>query len=489
MKLTEKGYVNKIGIICHGVIDMVLLLAYLLELVKGSRTPGYFAVIAVMLVLPIVAEVVCYCKNKESMVIHHIMGVCYSTLYLFAIFTTNSQNTFVYAIPMYIVITLFSDVLYCIAISAGGFLGNLVFVIYHAKTVGYTAEELPDVEIRLACMLLTGIFMVVTCMATKKVNNSKLSTINAQKDKTAEILQEVLTTAETMVQGIGEASEKMAALGESVSHIHDSMEEVSTGSTETAESVQTQMQRTEQIQNHIIKVKETAENIDRNMNLATKEVESGKENMDALTRQVEKSKEANERVQDRMQELENYTRQMNDITEAITSIAGKTGMLALNASIEAARAGEAGRGFAVVADQITGLANQTKEATVNIGALIDNINQELAAVFSAVEVVTEGNQANEASAKAVSVSFEKIMEDTQNIGKQTEDMKETVMQLESANADIVENIQTISAITEEVSAHSSETYDACEVNGRLVEAVTGIVGGLKEGAEKLKKTY
>ena len=46
---------------------------------------------------------------------------------------------------------------------------------------------------------------------------------------------------------------------------------------------------------------------------------------------------------------------------------------------------------------------------------------------------------------------------------------------ETANADIVENIQTISAITEEVSAHAGETCEACEGNIALVSDVEKIV--------------
>lgn len=177
---------------------------------------------------------------------------------------------------------------------------------------------------------------------------------------------------------------------------------------------------------------------------------------------------------------------MNTIIETITSIANSTGMLALNASIEAARAGEAGRGFSVVASQISGLANQTKSATVNITELIGHINRELVDVAAAVDVVTEGNKANAESTRVVTDNFTGITQGTENVGRQTRELMDIVGELESANADIVENIQTISAITEEVSAHASETYNVCEENAVMVESVTAMVNGLNAEAQKLQ---
>ena len=61
-----------------------------------------------------------------------------------------------------------------------------------------------------------------------------------------------------------------------------------------------------------------------------------------------------------------------------------------------------------------------------------------------------------------------------------------VGELETANADIVESIQTISAITEEVSAHANETYNACEENSFLVDTMAKVVEELSDGARKLQ---
>ena len=183
------------------------------------------------------------------------------------------------------------------------------------------------------------------------------------------------------------------------------------------------------------------------------------------------------------------TEKMNSIIEMITGITNQTSLLSLNASIEAARAGDAGRGFAVVAGEISTLANQTKSATVNITELIQNINAELKEVSAAVDMVTESNRSHAVTAKEVLESFEKIAGMTEGIGQQTSAMRNTVTDLETANAGIVESIQTISAITEEVSAHSSETYDACEVNSSMVSEVTGIVENLNEETKKIQKSY
>ena len=328
--------------------------------------------------------------------------------------------------------------------------------------------------------------MVVTTVAVKKVNGAKIEQIEKQKEAAHALTDDVLQTSGDMITGIRQVSEKMEQLGISMEQIHSSMSEVSTGSSETAESVQQQLQKTEVIQQHIAKVKDTAVEIEENMNTTAEKVTTGRQQMDALAEQVEKSMTANRQVLEQMKALSEYTGQMNTIIETITSIANSTGMLALNASIEAARAGEAGKGFAVVASQISGLANQTKAATVNITDLIGHINQELVSVEEAVDVVTESNRANAESTRVVGENFEGITQGTENVEAQTKELMGIVGELETANADIVEHIQTVSAITEEVSAHANETFNACEENSLLVETVTGVVGELSSNAEKLQ---
>ena len=98
---------------------------------------------------------------------------------------------------------------------------------------------------------------------------------------------------------------------------------------------------------------------------------------------------------DAVTELGAKGEQIGSIVEAIEEIADQTNLLALNAAIEAARAGESGKGFAVVADEVRKLAERSRQATREIGGLVDEVRRGTEAAVAAIGVSAREVDASE----------------------------------------------------------------------------------------------
>lgn len=112
-----------------------------------------------------------------------------------------------------------------------------------------------------------------------------------------------------------------------------------------------------------------------------------------------------EDIADNILVLSEHTQQIGEIIAAVNSLADQSKMLALNASVEAARAGEEGKGFAVVALEVRNLADQNRDATVQVREILSEIQR---ATNAAVMVTEEGSKGVDAGQLLVNRAGESI---------------------------------------------------------------------------------
>ena len=173
---------------------------------------------------------------------------------------------------------------------------------------------------------------------------------------------EILAATTQQMSG---ASEQSAAISQTTTTV-DEVKVIADQSVSRAQDVADMSQRTVEVSRagH-----EAVQSTIVSMGRITKQVEGIAENILALSEQ---------------------TQQIGEIIATVNDLASQSNLLALNAAVEAARAGEHGRGFAVVAQEMRNLAEQSREATGQVRALLGDIQQMTNTTVMATEEGTKG---------------------------------------------------------------------------------------------------
>ena len=114
----------------------------------------------------------------------------------------------------------------------------------------------------------------------------------------------------------------------------------------------------------------------------------------------------------KVQGLDRFIVELQDMAADVARIAQQTNLLALNAAIEAARAGELGRGFAVVAKEFRMLSNQSGETGRKIAEKVKIIS---AAIVDTCAVVRESVVAEDRSQESVHTTIDRVLGDFKGV--------------------------------------------------------------------------
>ena len=480
---------NATAIIGICIMNGILIVAYLVEMMKGSRTPGSYAVVAFWCIVPSVASVLAYLKRKETEWVRYIATLGFVVLYTYIRFTTTTNLAFCYVIVMYVILAVYVDRYLSIMLGSFAVLVNVALVIYRAVTVGLTPQEVTETEIIIACLVLSSVFTLMALSRISKINAANIEAAEKEKKQSEQILDTVWKVADSMTAGVEKATGETEELRSSIEMSKRAMEDLTRGANDAVSAIMVQQKNTDEINRRIQEVGEVTASIMDSVGRAEGSLEGGQQSMDLLLHQVGVSESASQLVVGEMGELQKYADKMQGIMELISGVASQTSLLALNASIEAARAGEAGRGFAVVASEISNLAGQTSSATGDIKPLIENITKSLNKVVESVNGLLQSNEMQNGYVSDTANCFKQIHDSTQSIFGQVDRLKGTVEGVEDANQMIVQSVENVSAVMEEVTAGVNETLEGNNRNLEGVENIVGIMESLNENAEELQNSH
>lgn len=191
--------------------------------------------------------------------------------------------------------------------------------------------------------------------------------------------------------------EMLTSISEAANNLTSATAEILAATTQQASGASEQSAAISQTTTTVEEVKASAEQAAmRAQDVATasqRTVEvarSGQGSVQATIESMAMIKERVEGISENLLALSDQTQQIGEIISTVNEIASQSNMLALNASVEAARAGEHGKGFAVVATEVRSLAEQSRQATEQIKAILSEIQKATNSTVMATEEGVKG---------------------------------------------------------------------------------------------------
>jgi methyl-accepting chemotaxis protein len=316
----------------------------------------------------------------------------------------------------------------------------------------------------------------LTVHAAKKIAAGDLTidtaTFEKRNDEVGILNLAFIQMIEKLRSSIKDINEAVNLLGSSASEILAATTQVASGSAETATAISETTTTVEEVRQASQLSSQKASRVSENAQQVVQVTHTGQKAVDETVSGIHEIQSQMESIANTIVRLSEQSQQIGGIIASVTDVADQSNLLAVNAAIEAAKAGEQGKGFAVVAQEIKDLAQQSKQATIQVRNILSDIQKATSAAVMATE---QGSKAVENGVKQSSQAGEAIKKLAESSSKAVE-----------AATQIVASSQQQSVGMDQIGLAMQNINQAGTENAASMVQAEKAAKGLNELGQKLK---
>lgn len=322
---------------------------------------------------------------------------------------------------------------------------------------------------------------------------------NDELGQLASVVNSLLNSMRQLIRQISQTSEQVAAAAEELTanaeqsakattQVAEIITEVAAGAEKQVNAVDATVAVVEQVSAGVQQVAASANAVSGKAEMTAAAAKEGDKALNAAMSQMDSIERTVSGSAQVVMKLGERSKEIGQIVDTISGIAGQTNLLALNAAIEAARAGEHGRGFAVVAEEVRKLAEQSQEAAKQIATLISEIQAE---TDNAVVAMSDGTREVKAGADVVNdagKAFKEIVLLIGEVSSQVREISAAIQQMASGSQQIVSSVRDIDRISKDAAGQTQTVSAATEEQAASMEEIAASSQELARMAEELQGT-